>query len=199
MEIKLPARTEDLRISHYTALKNPVYSNEMDIGLMAKFLSEFSGVHENLIRTISVDEVVKMYNHSVTISANFELSKPQKQITINGIEYELITPEKVSTGWHIDFGNTDIDNEFVRLACLFYYPKGSIYGDVDENSNLIHPIHERYEDFKEHFPLVTFLNAAGFFLQQSKILIHKYTEIKKMEIRVKLLMKGLSGRKALTH
>ena len=198
MEIKLPKHTRDLRISHYKALRNPVYDGEMDISLIAKFLSEFSGVDENLIKKIDVTEVVKMYNHAVDVSASFEMGKPQQEVTVNGIDYYLINPDKVSTGWHIDFGNTDVDSEFTRLACLFYYPKGGTYGDVDKNSNLLHPIHERYEDFKEHFPMVTFLNAAGFFLHRFKKSIDKSMEIRKMEIRIRLLMRGISGRSLLT-
>ena len=195
MEIKLPKRTEDLRIKHYKALKNPLYGDNMELGLTAKFVSEFSGVPENLVRKIDIEELVRVYNHCVGLLAEYKLGEPPKEITINNIKYKRIEPEKVSSGWHIDFGNTDIENELVRLACLFYYPSDGVYGDTDENHNLVHPIHERYNDFEEHFPLTLFLDAAGFFLLKSKELINKYMEIKKMEIHTKLLLNFISGRR----
>lgn len=196
MQIKLPKETKDLRIRHYKAYMNPLFGEDMGIELMVKFLAEFTGLDENLLKSNSNKDNIKVYNHAVNLMNSFELSKPPEEITIKGTIYSRVNPDKVSTGWHIDFDRTDTKTEFVRLACLFYYPKGGRYGAVDDNSNLVHPIHERYEDFENEFPLTTLLNAAGFFLLQLKELINKSTETKKTEIKVRLLLDSLSGKKA---
>jgi hypothetical protein len=168
MEIKLPKRTEDLRIKHYNVLTNPIYQQSMDLQLVVDFMHDFTGVEKHVLKEIDIKELMQMYQHAVKLYAGYKPQEPPKEITVNGIEYQMIDPEKVSTGWHIDFNNTDVTREFVRLACLFYYPKGSRYGEVDENKNLKHPIHERYNDFKEHFPLATFLDASAFFFAKIK-------------------------------
>ena len=197
MEIKLPKRTEDLRIKHYNVIKNPIYSGDMDLMLVVDFLHDFTGHPKGKLKQIDIDDVMRMYDHCVKLYSGYKPKDPPKQITIKDIKYNLIDPNKVSTGWHIDFSNTDVTSEHIRLACLFYYPEGGIYGDVDKNDNLVHPIHERYEDFKEEFPLTTFLDASSFFLLKSKKSIDGYM------VRLKLkrwmmetwLMRLINGRR----
>ena len=168
MEIKLPKTTLDLRLEHYEVLANPLYSQKMDLNLVVDFLHDFTGIAKGKIKQIEYNDCMMIYNHVVKLYEGYNPQDPPQEITVKGVDYELINPDKVSTGWHIDFGNTDVEREHIRLACLMYYPKGSIYGETDENDNLIYPIESRYYDFKEEFPLATYLDASAFFLRRSK-------------------------------
>lgn len=171
MEIKLPKRTEDLRLRHYNVITNPAYQREMDLALIVDFLSDFTGIPKGQIKQIDYKDCLKMYSHISKLYNGYKPQQPPQKITVKDKEYQLIDPHKVSTGWHIDFSNTDTKKEHIRLACLFYYPVDSKYGDVDENDNLIYPIESRYYDFQDEFPLTVYLDASAFFLSRSKILI----------------------------
>lgn len=125
---------------------------------------------------IDYRDIVKMTAHINGLYANFDVNKrPPKDITINGKVYEMVNPEKIGVGWHMDWSHLDIESDPVRMACLMYYPKGAIYGDVDEYDNLLNPIKDRYNDFENHFPLQTFLEASDFFLERFVQSAKRYT------------------------
>ena len=176
MDIKLPKSSKDLRIKHLKPIQSDKYLGKMDMNLMIDFINDFTGVKKSQLMRIDVNDIIKMSNHINNLYANFDVnSKPPKEITVNGKQYEMVNPEKVGVGWHIDWSHLDIENDPVRMACLMYFPKGAIYGDTDENDNLINPIKERYNDFENHFPLQTFLEASDFFLERFVQSAKRYT------------------------
>lgn len=177
MEIRLPKTTKDLRIKHYAPLTNDEYQENMTLEKMAQFVSDVSGVGVNKIKSkVHYKDLLEMFTHVTTLYAGINpSSQPPKEITLNGKVYELVNPEKVATGWHIDFGTCDIEKDPVRLACMFYYPKGSYYGEVDVHDNLIHPIKDRYNVFADHLPLEVFISCCGFFLQSYVKSTRKFT------------------------
>lgn len=185
MEFSLPKKTEDLRIKHYSVLRSDIYAGEMDLALKIDFLSDFLGESKQDLKTIYPPDIERMYNHCVQILSGYKPKAPPKQIEINGKKYDRVNPFKVASGWHIDFSNTDVNRDFVRLAALFYHPTGVNYSAVDENKNLISPLYERIEEFKEHFPLPLFLDSSAFFLTKYKQSIDKYMVSQKIREKLK--------------
>lgn len=194
----IPKTTNDLRIRHLKVLTNPVYQDELSLEEVAQFMSEFTGEHLNDIRMIDAKDLINMYVHVKTIYSDIRINPPVKEITLNGMVYELIDPHKVGSGWHMDFSKGDINKDPIWLACLFYYPKGVKYGQTDENKNLLHPIKDRYNTFEREMNLQTFLNASAFFLTKIEKSIRQSTEIQKSIQKVVKILKPFSGKKSLT-
>lgn len=177
MDIKLPKSSKDLRIKHLKPIQSDKYSGKLDLELMVEFIADFTGIKKAKLMRIDANDIIKMSNHISKLYADFDINKnPPKEVTLNGKVYELVNPENIGVGWHIDWSNTNIENDPIRMACLMYYPKGAIYGDVDEYDNLINPIKDRYNDFENHFPLQTFLEASDFFLKRFVKSAKRYTE-----------------------
>jgi hypothetical protein len=59
---------------------------------------------------------------------------------------------------------SDFEKDPVRLACMCYIPKGTVYGEMDDAENVLHPIQSRHEAFSEEFPLMLYLRLHAFFL-----------------------------------
>jgi len=102
----------------------------------------------------------------MSVFGSFSMKAPDKHITINGKDYDLVNLKTPTTGWVIDSSQSDFQKDPVRLACLCYVPSGTRYGEINEDGSLVHPISERHEDFKQHFPLDKFLRLQAFFLRQ---------------------------------
>ena len=196
MEIRLPKNTEDLRIKHLKALNGVEEEPPRNLNDLIDFVCEFTGEKRSLVELFTTKgEILKIYEHLLGLFNDFKvMSKPPQTITLKGKEFELINPEKVGIGWHIDFEKSDIEKDPVRVACLFYYPKGEIYGAKDENKNLINPIKDRYKEFENHFPLSTFLEASNFFLQRFVTSTKRYTDKEIMLMKVRKL-NPFNGRK----
>jgi hypothetical protein len=123
---------------------------------------------------------------------------PPKEITIKGIKYKLVDPYKVSTGWHADWSKCDINKDPVRIACMCYIPIGSNYSELDSTGNLKDRISDRYDDFKEEFELITFLQVSSFFLRNYRLSINKLTVQVQTRMRVQRLM-HMFGKKHFTN
>jgi hypothetical protein len=178
IEVKLPAGPKDLRIKHFKAMSSIPLENIdsenlfQDDTQVILFLADFLNLKYSQVLDFTVKDIERMKNLALKAFMNMEVSKePPKNITVAGQEFYLADPEKVGVGWHIDFKsailNSAMQKDPVRLACLFYLPKGYNYSDVDENGNITHPISSRYELFREHFPLDVFIKSSGFFLRLS--------------------------------
>ena len=168
MEYRLPKRSEDLRVRHFKHMAETDLENLVTIIDRADFVAGFLGISKKKAYTIDAKDIVKMSNHIIELYADIHVGNPPKEITLNGREFELVNPEKVGVAWHADFSKMDINRDPVQLACMFYFPKGAIYGDVDENDNLIHPIRDRYNDIGDHMELKVFLEASAFFLRRTE-------------------------------
>lgn len=200
--IRIPKAKKDLRIRHFKAINESVFSDNPTLSEKVVFLADLTSTPLYEIKQLKQKDVDILYRTSLMSFAGFKLNdKPPKEITLDGQEFELIDPNKVSAGWHIDYGNTDLVNDQVRKACLYYFPKGETYGATDDNGNLLNPIKERLETIKEHLPLQAYLEADAFFLNKlhrstKQQVIKQRAAIKGANIRAKVL--SLFGKKQST-
>lgn len=197
MEYKLPKKASDLRIRHFSHMANVDLERLVTVIDRADFVADFLGVSRKKIYTIDASDVIKMSNHIIDLYSDIHVGNAPKEIELDGKVYELINPEKVGVAWHADFSKMDINRDPVQLACMFYFPKGSIYGDVDENDNLLNPIKSRYNDIGDHMPLQVFLEASAFFLRKTEQSMRlSMAKRKTMERTIKILNRiGMRGKK----
>lgn len=178
-EIKVPASCTDLRIRHEVALKffkDGIIEN--NINRKVDFIVAVTGCDLYNVRVLTTSQLQKIYNACVMAFSGMKIGNPPKEIVLNGEIFEIIDPHKVASGWHIDF-STAVENEVTEkdptmLACLFYHPKGKLYGSTDGNKNIEISLKDKYEIFKEHFPLQTFLECKAFFLLKYEVLIKEF-------------------------
>ena len=199
MEFKIVIpKTKNLRIKHFTAFNyvTTEIGESQDVFEQSIFISTLTGVSMSKLKMLSFEQIEKLFRYSLASFSGMKLGvDAPKEVTINGVDYEMVNPEKVGYGWHIDWRAKKFDIDPVWFACLFYIPKGSNYGETDENDNLLHPISERYEDFKEHFPLELFVNASAFFLLKSYKWMRTSMVKEKTKIAVTKFLNRLRGSK----
>jgi len=200
MEYKLPKKAIDLRINHFNHMVNVDLERLVTPIDRADFVADFLGISRKKAYTFDAKSIIEMSNHIIDLYADIHVGNPPKEITLNGTIYELVNPEKVGVGWHADFSKMDINRDPIQLACMFYFPKGAIYGDVDENDNLINPIKSRYNDIGDHMPLQVFLEASAFFLRKIEQSMRlSMVKRKSMERTIKILSRiGLRGKRPST-
>lgn len=204
-EIRIPKHATDLRIRHYKALGDiDVFADGSDnakIDFICKFLNQ--KLHQ--VRLLTTEQIDKVYKYSAMAFSGFKLNpEPPKEITLGGKVFERIDPKKVGVGWHIDMSEASkhnyLEKDPVKLACLFYFPKGELYGDFDKNENLINPIKDRYDLFAEHFMLQTFMESTAFFLtyyakSKRKLMVQRIAQIKMTKLINKV--RSFFGKKPL--
>jgi len=172
IEIKAPASLKDLRIHNLKALTYPQYNiNKMKIEDIIEFLSLVTSATKNELRKIKLEDLKDILLHIVSIFSQYKIQHPEKRILIEGKEFDLIDPKKVGVGWHIDISNSDFEKDPGRLAALMYIERGSNYGDLDDNGNMIYSNQEREKMFLRSMPLNTYLDLVSFFLRKSLELI----------------------------
>lgn len=196
-ELRLPKRTEDLRIKHFKALSNPEYTDTPTIREVCEFMAEFTGEHYNDVLTWDVPHMIEAYVHIKELYNDIRINKPPQTLIFGGIEYELVNPHKVGAGWHMDFAKGDIQVDPVWMACLFYYPKGVRYGTTDENKNLLYPIADRRNIIERDMELQTFLEASAFFLTKIERSMRDSTVKRKATEKIVKVMERLRGKKQL--
>jgi hypothetical protein len=180
----------DLRIEHLEALTNPKFTTwNLDLKDIIDFLSVLTSGTVNELKKVNISELKDIYVHCVGLFKDYKVTDPEKEIDVLGQKYELVDPKKIGVGWHIDVSNSDMQTNPARLVALMYIEKGTNYGDLDQNGNMIYSNQEREKIFKQHLPLPIYLNVVSFFLRQSIVLIESYTGSQK---RTKLkLIKNL--------
>jgi hypothetical protein len=168
MEIKLPKDKTGLRIKHLPVLCDERLSADVPtMSLKIDVLHKFTELPKPSIHRINGEDLSKLFAHLMTIIASIDRdAMPPKSITLEGQEFVLVDFEKVGSGWHADVEESNFDIDPVRLACICYIPKGTFYGEVDQNQNLIYPIASRWQLFHDHFPLETFIQLNAFFFAQ---------------------------------
>lgn len=197
-ELRIPKGVDSLTLKHIKAVK---LLAEWDGKVNNRFMCEMVAAMSNqpltyIMRRCDFGDVTKAFNACVNtineLNKRFmtDAKKPvPKYLTVKGKEYELTNLERPNMSFIIDVDQSDFVKDPVRLAAMCYIPKGTIYGEMDEGENLLHPISERYEDFKEHFPLSVFMNLNGFFLHKYEISAKRYI----LQVRIKRqLRKALS-------
>jgi hypothetical protein len=120
-------------------------------------------------------DIVSAYNTAIKIfdQLNNELAKVHKkplpqEIELNGKQYELVNLDRPNVSFIIDSDMSDFEKDPVRLACMCYVPKGTVYGEMTDAEDVLHPISSRWEDFNEHFDLLLYLRLHAFFLRRFK-------------------------------
>lgn len=205
-EVKIPKSANDLRIKHYGIFKDGSKLIDQSMNGKIEFISKLTGLHLSELRILSQKQVDEIWKHAVVACSGLTIgSEPPQEIVMDGITFELINPKKVGIGWHIDFGAVIqaklIENDPLTVACLFYHPKGHIYGEVDVNKNIIHSIEWKKPIFEEHFQLRTFLESSAFFLNWWQASTMKST-VKGIAtnhtIKVVNKMRGSLGKEPLT-
>lgn len=168
MEVKIPTSAKGLRIRHFSSMPMvPEDGFKQDYDSLL-FLAEFTGLGYNRMLDFTLKDIKTMRDTALKAMATMDIvSKLPKSITLKDQTFYLVDPDKVGIGWHIDFNNSSIKKDPVRLACLFYLQEGYSYSDVDENGNIKFTIASRYELFKEEFPLDLFIRCSNFFLKRS--------------------------------
>ena len=189
-QLKAPKTIDDLRYKHLSAFLTESFKEKggaPDVHTVVEFVSEFFGIMPAMVQRMEYSDLQKVYRHCVGLWSGFGLQRPPKEIEVNGKQYELINLKRPTAGWVIDSDASDFDADPVRLACICYIPKGTKYGDIDENENLLHPISERYEEFKQHFPLITHCHLSAFFLRRWLKYAKRYTAIARARTKAKRL------------
>jgi hypothetical protein len=200
MEIKAPKSVKDLRIKHVKALLSDDLLHTDTLEGKLTFISIICSVDRKKLYTVDIQDVNKIFNHCADLFNGINLNDtPPNEITIKGIKYKLVDPYRVSTGWHADWSKCDINKDPVKIACMCYIPIGSNYSELDETGNLKDRISDRYEDFKDEFPLVTFLQVSSFFLRNYAKSINRLTVQVQTKMKVQRLLTFMFGRRFSTN
>jgi hypothetical protein len=203
IKLSAPKTLADMRFKHLSAYTNKGWverSANPDVHVVVQFVADFFGIMPDLVKTIDWGDLQKVYAHCVTEFSKATFGHPEKSITVNGKEYELVNLKRPSAGWVADADLSDFIKDPVRLACICYVPKGTKYGDMDENHNLLHPIEQRHKEFEQHFPLDIYLPLAAFFLRSFATSLEKSMVKAKATRKAKKLKRRLiNGVKRLTQ
>ena len=183
-----------LRIKHVTALHElHKFDEKQPFKHYCKVVSILSGRSMQYLYTrCDARDIISAYNTAIGIFSklNDALAKTHKQplpqeIEVNGKQYELVNLDRPNVSFIIDSDMSDFEKDPVRLACMCYVPKGSVYGEMDDAENVIHPIQSRWEDFNEHFDLLLYLRLHAFFLRRFKKWGDAYMATQKIMARLR--------------
>lgn len=185
MEIKLPKDKTGLRIKHLPVLCDERLSAEVaTMSLKIDVLHKFTGLPKPNLHVINGADLSKLFAHLMTIIASINRDAlPPKEITLDGQEFTLVDFEKVGSCWHADVEESNFDIDPVRLACICYIPKGTFYGEIDQNQNLLYPIASRWQLFHDHFELETFIQLNAFFLRKFNLSMNAFIKKARKTIR----------------
>ena len=186
-DIKLPRSINDFRINHIKAFADDSFkTGNITLNTKVLFLANITLVSVSKLMTIDVNDINIMFDHCINLFAEYKMSgKPSKEIDVNGELFTFVDPNKAPIGFHIDCQHSDFVKDPVLLACSCYIPKGTTYGQIDINENIIYPRSSRYDLFKEHFKMTDFIELNGFFLKKLVVLIDNYTESQKIIKKLK--------------
>lgn len=181
-DIKLPKTINDYRIQHLKAFEDASFKEDnITLNTKVLFLANITLVSVNKLMTIDVNDINEMFNYCISLFSDFKMSgKAPKEITIEGQTFVFVDPNKAPIGFHIDCQHSDFAKDPILLATTCYIPKGTTYGELDVNDNIVYPRSSRYELFKEHFKMTDFIELKGFFLKKFVVLIDNYTESQKI-------------------
>ncbi len=186
-------KASDFRIEHMKAFANERLEKLTKWKAMdyIEFIHDLSGNPiKDLMNVEDFNEIVELCNHYARVFSKIKVPKePKQELTINGKEYELVNIAKPNTAWVVDQDVMDLENDPVKMACLCYVPKGTKYGETDDNGELLYPISDRYDDFKEHFELQDFIALQVFFLSRYIRSTKNYIQKVKAEVRIRRMLK----------
>lgn len=171
-EITIP-NIHGLRVKHLPAIHHlQNFDSENKLEFMCGFVAKLSNRPLGFIMNkCDTRDVAKVYVKGVDVLSEFNnkfvkefRKEPTKEIEIKGKTYELIDLKRPNVSFVIDADMSDFEKDPVRLACMCYVPKGTVYGQMDEAENVTNPIKDRYQDFADEFPLDEYMRLHAFFL-----------------------------------
>ena len=180
---------QGLRIKHVKALHElHDYDKEQPFRHYCKVVAILSGRSMQYLYTrCDARDIVDAYNAAMKVFEQFnnELARNHKkplpqEINIGAKDYELVNLDRPNVSFIIDSDMSDFEKDPVRLACMCYIPKGTVYGEMDDAENVLHPIQSRHEAFSEEFPLMLYLRLHAFFLLRYKKSASVYTVSQKV-------------------
>jgi hypothetical protein len=180
---------QGLRIKHVKALHElHDYDKDQPFRHYCKVVSILSGRSmQYLLTRCDGADIAKVYNTAIKIfdQLHKELAKAHKkplpnEIEINGKTYELVNLDRPNVSFIIDSDMSDFEKDPVRLACMCYIPKGTVYGEMNDAEDVINPISSRWDDFNEHFDLLLYLRLHAFFLRRYQRSASVYTVSQKV-------------------
>jgi hypothetical protein len=166
---------QGLRINHVKALHELSNYDEKDpFRHYCKVVSILSGRSMQYLYTrCDARDIISAYNTAIKVfdQLNIKLAKVHKkplpkEIEVNGNQYELVNLDRPNVSFIIDSDMSDFEKDPVRLACMCYIPKGTVYGEMNDAEDVLHPISSRWEDFNKHFDLLLYLRLHAFFLRK---------------------------------
>lgn len=193
-KLKAPKTIKDMRLRHLAAYTSKDWLENSDNPTeetVVNFLATFFGHTPELIWSCDWGDLKKVYNHCIKIFGSFEMKAPPKEITVKGIEYQLVNFKRPTAAWMADVSLADFQKHPWKVAAISYIPKGTTYGEIDEHQNVRYPMSSREEDFKEHFPMDTWLQLQAFFLRRFERSIGKHMAIQRAKRKGKRARKRL--------
>jgi hypothetical protein len=181
---------QGLRIKHVKALHElHDYDKDQPFRHYCKVVSILSGRSMQYLYTrCDARDIVDAYNAAMKVFEQFnnELARNHKkplpqEIVVNGKDYELVNLDRPNVSFIIDSDMSDFEKDPVRMACMCYIPKGTVYGEMDDAEDVLHPISSRWDDFNEHFDLLLYLRLHAFFLLRYKKSASVYMATRKLK------------------
>lgn len=167
MKINIPKSLEDLKIKHLELFNYITGLDLENIGIenKIKIISLYSGVKEDRLKMVNLESLNKLHSKIAKIIGSYKPQEIPLSITYNNKEYTLRDSfNKLPTGWFIDVSVSDLAKEPEKMIAFCYIEKGMDYAQQDKHKNILNPLSERANVFKDNMPLPLYMSIAGFFL-----------------------------------
>lgn len=195
MELKIKKRIKDLDLTYIDCFHfiNEV-KEDWSIVNKIKLVKLYT---KKDISNVVVSDINKAFNIIIEVLNQYKPKEVPIYVSYDGKDYELHQDYfKLPAGWFIDSTNVDFEKVPELLPAFAYIEKGMQYAEMDESENILNPLRERAEVFKENMTISQYLDLTGFFLRKQKMFNLSYILTSRKE---KSKSKKLSnGKKSFT-
>ena len=167
MELKIKSRLKDLDLTYIDCYH---FINEVqeDWSIVNKIKLVKLYTKKDVSKVV-VSDINKAFNVIINVLNKYKPKEVPLSLEFEGKEYELqVDFFKLPAGWYIDSSGADFEKVPELLPAFAYLEKGMGYAETDENSNIINPLKERAEVFKNNMSISQYLDLTGFFLLKQK-------------------------------
>lgn len=178
--INIPSKISNLRIRHLKAFEILEQTEDWSIMRKIEFIKAYciDNINVENMRDVDVSSITKVFNKIMSIISKYKPKELPFILELDGKEFELQDDfSKLPVGWFIDASSVDFKERPELLPAFCYIEKGMSYAEKDKHENILNPLKNRAELFKEHLPLDLFLNLSSFFLLKQKIYNEYYMAI----------------------
>ena len=178
--INIPSKISNLRIRHLKAFEILEQTEDWSIMRKIEFIKAYciDNINVENMRDVDVSSITKVFNKIMSIISKYKPKELPFILELDGKEFELQDDfSKLPVGWLIDASAVDFKERPELLPAFCYIEKGMSYAEKDKHENILNPLKNRAELFKEHLPLDLFLNLSSFFLLKQKIYNEYYMAI----------------------